>query len=727
MTGRQMFWLGAVFITSSTMGLSATDRFTASPERAVEVTARDVAPPVAPKVPKVRELHGDKFVDDYFWLREKTNPEVVKYLEAENAYTEAVMKPLEPLQDQLYKEMLARIKETDLTVPARDGEYFYYSRTEQGKQYPIYCRKKGSFDAAEEVYLDVNELAKGHKYMGIGALEVSDDGHLLAYSTDVTGFREYALHVKDLRSGQVLPDTVEKVMSVGWAKDNKTLFYTTPDKAKRSYRLHRHVIGTAAHDLLYEEKDERFSVYVSRSRSKDYLWMEIGSLTASEVRYLPSDQPAGEWKLVAGREVDHQYDVDHRGDLFYIRTNKDGRNFALATAPVTNPAKSNWTVVVPHRPDVMLQGVILFKNHLVLAERQDALPQLRVTNLISNDTHRIAFPEPVYSAFPTPTPEFDTNVLRYSYQSFIKPNSVFDYDMDKKEAKLLKQTEVLGGYDATQYASERIQATASDGTKVPVSIVYRKGLKKDGTAPLYLTAYGSYGSSSNVTFSSNRLSILDRGAVYALAHIRGGGDLGKPWHDQGRMMKKKNTFTDFIACAEHLVAQKFGAQNRLVVEGGSAGGLLMGAVVNLRPDLFKAVISHVPFVDVINTLSDETLPLTVGEFEEWGNPAKKDEYDYIKTYDPYTNLAAKAYPSMLVKTSLHDSQVMYWEPAKYVARLRTLKTDANPLLLKTNMAAGHGGSSGRYDRLKEVAFDYAFMFWQMGLVQNAEVKTSAGE
>jgi len=502
---------------------------------------------------------------------------------------------------------------------------------------------------------------------------------------------------------------------MAWAADNKTLFYTTPDSAKRPYRLYRHVIGTPAHDLLYEEKDERFSVRISRSRSKAYLFLDDASHTTSEVRYLRADTPAADWTLIAARKADHEYDVDHRGNLFYIRTNRDGRNFELMTAPVAQAGPEHWTVLVAHRPNVMLQGVTLFENHLVLAEREDGLPQIRITNLTTNATHRVAFPEPAYSATPTPPPAFDTKVLRYSYESFVTPPSVFDYDMDAKQATLLKQTEILGGYDAKKYQSEWVWVTAADGVKVPVSLVYRRDLKKDGTAPMYLTAYGSYGISSAVRFSSMRLSLLDRGFVCALAHIRGGGDLGKPWHDQGRMMNKRNTFTDFIASAEYLVAHKYGAQERLVIEGGSAGGLLMGAVANMRPDLFKAVIAHVPFVDVINTMSDESLPLTVGEFEEWGNPAVKAEYDYIKTYCPYTNLAAKAYPALLVETSLNDSQVMYWEPAKYVARLRTLKTDQHPLLLKTNMAAGHGGASGRYDRLHEVAFDYAFILWQTGL------------
>ena len=701
--------------TVHTIGLTcALAMSTAGPT--VWASGDDVTPPVAKKIPTVRELHGEKFVDDYFWMREKSNPDVVAYLEAENAYAAAVMKPLEGLQEALYKEMLARIKETDLSVPVRDGGYFYYSRTEQGKQYPIYCRRKGSLEAPEEVMLDLNELAAGEKFMAIGTMSVSDDGNLLAYSTDNTGFREYRLAVKDLRTGKVIESPVEKVVSIEWAGDNRTLFYTVPDSAKRSYRLYRHVVGEKDDQLIYEEKDERFSVYVSRSRSDAYLFMEIGSLTTSEVRYLKADQPTAEWRVVAPRVDNEEYDVDHRGDRFYIRTNRDGRNFALVTAPVENPGRENWKVLLPHRSDVMLQGVLLFKDHTVLYERAGGLPRLRVARADSDEWRAIPFPEPAYSVFPSGNPEFDTKTVRYTYQSFITPSSVFDYDMETGQATLLKETEVLGGYDRTKYVSERIEATAPDGVKVPISLVYLETLVRDGTAPLYLTAYGSYGVPNNVGFSSNRFSLIDRGVVVAIAHIRGGGDLGKPWHDQGRMLNKKNTFTDFVAAAEHLIAQKYGSKDRLVIEGGSAGGLLMGAVTNMRPDLFKAVVSQVPFVDVINTMSDTTLPLTVGEFEEWGNPAKKEEYDYIKTYDPYRNLEARAYPAMLVKTSFNDSQVMYWEPAKYVARLRTLKTDKNPLVFKINMAAGHGGASGRYDRLKEIAFDYSFMLWQMGLV-----------
>jgi len=683
----------------------------------VDADSAPSKPPVAKKVPKVGVVHGDKRVDDYYWLRDKNNPEVIAHLEAENAYVGAMTKSTEPFQEALYKEMLARIKQTDLSVPYRKDGYFYYSRTEEGKQYPIYCRKKGSLEAPEQVTLDLNELAKGEKFMALRAYTVSDDGRLLAYSTDNTGFRQYKLQVKDLETGRVLPDRVEKVVSVTWAADNKTLFYTVEDHAKRAYRLYRHRLGSTNDDLVFEEQDERFRVFVRRSRSKAYIFSGSDSHTTSEWRYLPADQPAGAWKTLAPREHEHEYEVDHHGELFYIRTNSGGRNFRLVSAPVRDPRKETWKEVIPHRAQVMLSAMDFFKNHYVLFEREDGLPHLRVTDLRTGQSHRITFPEPVYAAFPGENPEFDTTTLRFTYQSFITPSSVFDYDTVSRQRKLLKQTEVLGGYDPSQYQSERIYATAKDGVRIPISVAYKKGMKRDGKSPMLLTGYGSYGSSIPVSFSSNRLSLLNRGVIFALAHIRGGGDLGKSWHDDGRMMKKKNTFTDFIACAEHLIEHKYTASDRLVIEGGSAGGLLMGAVVNMRPDLFKAVVSRVPFVDVINTMLDESLPLTVGEFEEWGNPKTKKEYDYIKTYCPYTNLGKKAYPAMLVKTSLSDSQVMYWEPAKYVAKLRTLKTDSNPLLFKITMAGGHGGPSGRYSLLRETAFDYAFMLAQLGITK----------
>lgn len=675
-------------------------------------------PPVAAKRPKIDRVHGDERVDNYYWLREKANPEVAAYLKAENAYAEQMLAATRPLQDQLYKEMLGRIKETDLSVPYRNGEYWYYTRTEEGLQYPIYCRKKGALEAAEEITLDLNQLARGKTFMGLGAYEVSDDGNLLAFATDSTGFRVYHLRIKDLRTGEMLPDHAEDVGSVFWAADNKTLFYTTKDAAKRSYRLHRHELGTEAHELLYEEKDERFEVFGTRTRSKKYLILYSGSLTTTEARYLPADMPLAEWKILLPRRAGREFDLDHHGDRFYIRVNDTGRNFRLVSAPVSDPGEKNWREIVPQRNEVMLEGLDFFAHHYVLYERRNGLPEIRITDMKSGHSHGLAFPEPVYSAFPSANREWDTNLLRYSYQSLVTPNSVYDYDMDKRSSTLLKQTEVLGGYDKTQYVSERLYATAKDGAQIPISIVYKKGFKKDGSAPLLLNGYGAYGFPLTVTFNSNRLSLLDRGFAVALAHIRGGGEMGKAWHDQGRMMNKMNTFTDFIACAEYLIAQRFTAKERLIIEGGSAGGLLMGAVTNMRPDLFKAVVSHVPFVDVINTMLDESLPLTVTEFEEWGNPKKKEEYEYMKQYCPYTNLAAKDYPAMLVKTSFNDSQVMYWEPAKYVAKMRSLKTDNNPLLFVINMGAGHGGASGRYDRLREIALDYAFMLQQAGRETN---------
>jgi oligopeptidase B len=676
-------------------------------------------PPVAKKVPKVDVVHGDKRVDDYFWLREKGSPEVESYLEAENAYAQAMLKPIEGFVEPLYQEMLARIKQTDLSVPFREGTHYYFTRTEEGKQYPIRCRKKGSLEAPEQVLLDVNALAEGERFMSVAAFDVSDDENLLAYSTDNTGFRQYTLHVRDLRTGKDAAESIPKTTSVAWASDGKTLFYVVEDHAKRPYRLYRHVLGEPPEKdaLVYEEKDERFNLGVSRSRSKAYLFLESESHTTSEVRFLPAGDPAGEFRLVAPRIAEQEYYVDHRGDLFYIRANDKGRNYRVVTAPVSDPRRENWKEFVAHRDDVMIAGLDAFSKHLVHFEREGGLPHLRVMDLEKGDSHRIAFEEPVYAVFPDANPEFDTTVFRFNYQSLTIPPSVYDYDLVSKERKLLKREEVLGDFDPENYRSERIFAEAADGTRIPVSLVYRKGIERDGKSPIYLTGYGSYGSATPTTFSSSRLSLLDRGVVCAIAHIRGGGEMGKRWHDDGRMMKKKNTFTDFIACADHLVAQKYGARERLVIQGGSAGGLLMGAVLNLRPDLCKAAVVLVPFVDVINTMLDDDLPLTVGEFEEWGNPKVKEQYDYMKTYCPYTNLEAKAYPAMLVRTSYNDSQVMYWEPAKYVAKLRSLKTDSNPLIFRTNMAAGHGGSSGRYDRLRETALDYAFVLWQGGITK----------
>ena len=681
------------------------------------VRAGDATPPTAAKVPHMQTLHGDQLEDDYFWLREKDNPKVRTFLEAENAYTEAFMKPTEPLQKALYDEMLGRIKETDLSVPYREGGWYYYSRTEKGKQYPVYCRKKGSLEAAEEVYLDVNALAEGQRFMNVAAREVSDDGRLLAYMSDNTGFRDYTLWIQDLSTGKLFPEHVARVSSVAWAADNKTLFYTVTDPAKRPFRLYRHVLGTdpSKDALLYEEKDEMYRIHAHRSLSRAVIFFAAGSHTASEWRWIPANEPNSELRLISTREKDHEYDVDHRGDLFYIRTNKGCRNFRAVTAPMASPGQDHWTELLPCRGDVMLESIDTFADWAVFTEREDGLPRLSVRDWKTGATYRVDFPEAIYSAFLTGNHEFQTSRVRFEFESYTTPPSIYDFDMATKQRKLLKQQEVLGGYDPSRYTSERRYATASDGVRVPISVVYKKGFAADGKAPMLLTAYGSYGAPSDASFSSNRLSLLDRGVVYAVGHIRGGGDLGKTWHDQGRMMNKRNTFTDFIAVAEVLIADKYTSKDRLVIEGGSAGGLLMGAVTNMRPDLFHAVIARVPFVDVINTMLDESLPLTVGEFEEWGNPKIKEQYEYLKSYSPYDNIAAKAYPAMLVKTSFDDSQVMYWEPAKYVAKLRATKTDQNPLIFKINMAGGHGGSSGRYDRLKETAFDYAFLFREVGI------------
>jgi oligopeptidase B len=688
-------------------------------------------PPVAEKQTKITEIYGRKLVDEYFWLRDKNDPKVHAYLEAENSYADAIMKPTEGLQTRLYDEMLARIQETDVQVPYRQGGYFYYSRTEKGKQYPILCRKHGDLDAPEEITLDLNQLAEGQPFMALGAYAVSEDGNLLAYSTDNTGFRQYTLRIKDLRSQQLLPDIVEKTGSVVWANDNRTLFYTVEDSAKRQYRLYRRTVGSAAAEaqLIYEEQDGRFSLHVLKSLSKEFIFLESASHTTTEVRYLPAGRLGEDWKLIEPRRDEIEYYPDHHGGFFFLRVNDTGRNFRLVKAPVHEPGKKNWQEVVAHRPQVMLDDLRCFENFYVLQEREEGIQQITITDLGSGESHRVQFPEPAYSIGSDNNREFAATQYRYRYMSFVTPLSVYDYDVEQRTSKLLKRTEVLGDYDPTQYRVERVFATAQDGVKIPISLVYRKDLIRNGTAPVYLYAYGSYGMPMDIAFSSNRFSLVDRGVVFAVAHVRGGGDLGKAWHDAGRMMRKMNTFTDFIACAEYLTsplpalhagsrdtaAIQYGDRKRLVIEGGSAGGLLMGAVVNLRPDLFRAVVAKVPFVDVLNTMLDSSLPLTVGEFEEWGNPQKQADFDYIMQYSPYDNLVRRAYPAMLVKTSFNDSQVMYWEPAKYVAKLRTLKTDKNPLLLKTNMSAGHGGASGRYDFLREVAVDYAFILWQMGI------------
>jgi oligopeptidase B len=678
-------------------------------------------PPSAKKVPKTTHIHGYTVVDDYAWLADKTksDPAVLSYLKAEDEYADNLMKPTEAFRIKLYDEMLARIKETDENVPYRKGDYFYYSRTEKGKQYPIYCRKKGGLEASEAITLEMNEMAAGHKFFGIRAYNVSDDGNLLAYSTDTTGFRQYKLHVKDLRNGKSVENIAERVTSVAWANDNKTLIYVQEDgTTKRAHKVFRHVLGSGKHDLLFEEKDELYRLSCSKTRSGGYIFVVSASSTTSESHYLPANHPDGELKLFLPRKENHEYYVDHIGTDFYIRTNDQGKNFRLATAAVSDPAPKNWKEIIPHRKDVMLEDIDCFATHFIALERENGIPRIEVTDLKSGQSHYVEFPEPVYVVGPTQNAEFDTTKYRISYQSFITPESVYDYDVKTKQRELLKQQPVLGGYDMNRYKSERLYATASDGVKVPISIVYKKEMARDGKRPLLLEGYGSYGISNDVDFSSNRVSLLDRGVIYAVAHIRGGGELGKEWHDQGKMMVKRNTFTDFIASAEYLVKEKYTSTDRLVITGGSAGGLLMGAVTNMRPDLFKAVVTYVPFVDVMNTMLDASLPLTVGEYLEWGNPNEKPAYDYMRSYSPYENIEKKAYPTILVRTSLNDSQVMYWEPAKYVARLREMKTDKNLLLFKIKLEpGGHGGASGRYDRLKDNAFDYAFIFGQFGITK----------
>ena len=688
--------------------------------------AQSGAPPAAPRRPHPTTIHGTTLNDDYFWLREKSSPDVIKYLEAENAYTDSVMAPTKGLQERLYAEMLGRIKQTDLSVPSRIGEYFYYSRTEEGKQYAYVCRRKGSMDGAEEVLLDLNKLAEGHKFLSLGASVVSNDGNLLAFSTDTTGYRQYVLQVKDLRTGEILPDRIERTGAVVWAGDNKTLFYTTEDPvSKRSDKFWRHAVGASGSDLLYEEKDELFDVYAGRSLDRQVVFLASVAKTSAEFRYLPATDPASPLKVIVQRQPDHEYDVDHYNGQFYITTNKGAKNFRVVTAPMSDPSERNWRPFIDHNPAVKINGLSFFANHLVVSEREDGLTHLRVIDMTTKASHRIATDEPDYFLSLASNPEFDTTVVRFNYQSMVTPSSIYDYDLSTRERKLLKQQPVLGGYDPSRYEARRLWAIARDGTKVPMSIVHRKGITLDGKAPLLLYGYGSYGASGAATFSSNRLSLLDRGAIFANAYVRGGGELGEDWREQGRMMKKLNTFQDFIDCADHLVKNKYTSPDRLVIQGGSAGGLLVGAAMNMRPDLFKAVVAEVPFVDVINTMLDASLPLTTSEYLEWGNPNEKAAFDYMMKYSPYDNIRAADYPALLVKVSLNDSQVPYWEGAKFAAKLRATKTDKNPLLLRTNMGAGHGGASGRYDALRETAFTYAFILWQMGLSESPAAAPSA--
>lgn len=683
--------------------------------------------PVAKRIPQPTLLHGIELKDDYAWLREKDSPQVLEYLNAENAYTAACTRDTEALQGELYAEILSHIKEDDVSVPYQDGEWIYVSRTEKGLQYPRFCRRPAAEAGDEQIILDVNALAEGQPFMSLGGTAVSPDGQLLAYTTDNTGFRQYKLAIKNLETGEMLPDTAERVGSLAWAANSATLLYTTEDEqTKRQNQLWRHELGsTGADTLVFEEEDERFNLGVGKTRDRKYILLEVGSHTTSETHFLQADEITGSFKLIAPRIDDEEYSVDHRDGEFFIRTNQAAERFKLIRTPVDNCDRDNWTELLSEHPDAPLDDFDLFQGFLVANYRERGLPVLRVYEFEQaklSEPKDIRFPDPAYNAYGEINRNFDATTFRYAYQSLVRPASVFEYNIASAQSTLLKQQEVPGSFDPSAYASERLWFNANDGTQVPVSLIYRKDqFKKDGKSPLYVYGYGSYGYPLPLSFSAARLSLLDRGIVVAYAHIRGGGELGDPWHDAGKMMVKKNTFTDFIEAVEFLIQEKYGDPGRVAIEGGSAGGLLMGAVTNMRPELFRAVLSHVPFVDVMNTMLDASLPLTVAEYEEWGNPNEEEAFRYMLSYSPYDNLREGEYPAMLVKTSLNDSQVMYWEPAKYVAKLRTLKTDSKPLLLHINMDAGHGGASGRYDYLKEIAFNYAFLLRELGVVASKNV------
>jgi oligopeptidase B len=677
-------------------------------------------PPVAKVVPHEFNEHGHVRTDDYYWLKEREDPDVIAYLEAENTYTQSVMAHTENLQEALYQEIVARIKEDDETVPYKKGSYWYHQRYVEGGEYPVYCRRAQSSTAEDEIMLDVNALAAGHEFFSTRGLRVSADEKLLAYATDSVGRRFYTLRVRNLESDEDLVDNIPNVTgNSAWANDNRTLFYTKQHpETLRWYRIYKHVVGTnpSQDELVYEETDEEFDCWVYKTKSKRFIMLASEQTLSSEYRFLDADDPNGDFRAINAREPNHEYSIDHYGDKFLIRTNLDAKNFRLMETPVAAPSRDNWTEVIPHRGDVLLEDFEIFRDHLVVEERKGGLLHLRVIPWGDGESYYVDFGEPAYLAYVNDNYEFDTATLRYVYTSLTTPQSVFEYDMNTRQKKLLKEDEVLGDFDKRNYRTERLHAPARDGTLVPISIVYRTGLRKDGDNPLLLYAYGSYGYSRDASFRSYRLSLLDRGFVFAIAHVRGGQELGRDWYDNGKLMHKKNTFTDFIDCAEHLVAEGYTRQDRLFAEGGSAGGLLMGAVTNMAPEMFQGVVSHVPFVDVITTMLDSSIPLTTSEYDEWGNPNDKDAYEYILSYSPYDNIEAKSYPNILVTTGLQDSQVQYWEPAKYVAKLRALKTDGNRLLLKTNMGAGHGGASGRFKRHRETALTYAFILDLVGIV-----------
>ena len=675
--------------------------------------------PIAPKRLRQLQQHGVTRLDNYYWMRDINDPETLKYLRAESDYVEEAMQHTKPLQEKLFAEMKARIKEDDESVPEKRGEYFYYARQEKGKQYPVFCRRKESLDAAEEILLDQNQLAEGKSFCSVGAVAVSPDGNTLAYSVDFGGREIYTLHVMDLKTRKPYPEIIENIGGsayehggVEWANDNETFFYTTLDDAQRSYKLFRHKLGTdAAQDaLLVHEEDAAFSLFVAKTRDDALILTYHYSTNTREMRYLSADRPTEDLRILQERVKGLEYFVAHHKENFFIVNNENAVNFKLSVAPVENPGRENWREIIPHRADVLVDGVAAFDEYLVLSERKDGLKQIRISGLDGQSAARyVEFPEPTYDVTLEANPEFKTNVLRFKYSSLITPNTIVDYRMDSGEWNIRKVDEIPSGYDKTQYVSERILVTAADGARVPMSIVYKKDLKKDGSNPSLLYGYGSYGASIDAFFNSNRFSLLDRGFVFAIGHIRGGSDMGRAWYEDGKLLRKKNTFTDFIACAERLIADGFTSKEKMAITGASAGGLLVGACVTMRPDLFKAVICKVPFVDVVTTMSDPTIPLTTLEYDQWGNPADKEYFNYMLSYSPYDNIRAAEYPHLLITTGLNDPRVAYWEPAKFAAKLREMKTDDNQILLYTNYDSGHAGASGRYDFLKEVALDYAFL------------------
>jgi oligopeptidase B len=671
------------------------------------------------KIPTRLEKHGHVRIDDYYWLRERENPEVIAYLNAENEYAEKEMAHAQLSEDKLFNEIKARFKQTDMSVPYQRDGYFYYTRYEEGKEYPIFARKRGSLDEGEEIMLDANILAEGHEFFAIGGLAVSAERDLLAYAVDTQGRRVYTTYFKNLTTGEMLADVIPEVSeNLTWANDNRTLFYAKQDPTTlRAYQIYRHVLGSdpAEDQLVFEENDETFAAYVFKTKSKKYLMIVSSHTLSQEYRYLEADNPTGTFTVFLPRERDHEYHLDHYQDRFLIRTNDHAKNFRLMATAVDKPLKEHWQEIIPHREDVFLGDFEIFKDHLVLEERKRGLNQLRVVPWGSSGEHYLEFDEPAYRVNLGTNLEFDTTTLRFEYTSMKTPQSIYDYNMATRARTLLKREEVLGGFNTDNYVTERLYAPAPDGTEIPLSIVYRKGTQRDGQNPLLLYGYGAYGLSIDPAFASPRLSLIDRGFVYAIAHIRGGQELGRQWYEDGKLLKKKNTFTDFIACAEYLIRERFTNPGQLFAMGRSAGGLLMGAVTNMRPDLFQGVVAEVPFVDVITTMLDPSIPLTTGEYDEWGDPNQKEYYDYMLSYSPYDSVEAKEYPNLLITGGLHDSQVQYWEPAKWTAKLRALKTDTNRLLLKTNMDAGHGGASGRFKRHHETAFSYAFLLNLAGI------------